>query len=109
MELCVEKQAGEVNVACEAQPPRSEKNRAKASFGGVASGQSEQSDTTHEGLQEMASPAQAPEDALPFGEAPRFCTLRLACLPQRHPQIFEPDAWFASQTSRALEQPHQLQ
>ena len=75
VELRAEKQPDEVNVACEAQPPRGEKNRAKASFGGVASGLSNQSDTTHEGLQEMASPAPAADDALPFGEAPRFCTL----------------------------------
>ncbi len=75
VDLRVEEQPDEVNVACEAQPPRAEKNRAKASFGGVASGLSDQSDTTHEGLQEMASPAPAADDALPFGEAPRFCRL----------------------------------
>ena len=72
MDLRVEKPAGEVNVACEAQPPRGEKSRAKASFGGAASGLSNQSDTIQEGVQEMASPAPAADDALPFGEAPRF-------------------------------------
>ena len=72
MDLRVEKPAGEVNVACEAQPPRGEKSRPKASFGGAASVLSNQSDITQEGGQEMASPAPAADDALPFGEAPRF-------------------------------------
>ena len=71
MDLHVEDPAGEVNVACEAQPPRSEKHRARASFGGAASGLSDQSDTIRAGVQEMASPAPAADDSLPFGKPPR--------------------------------------
>jgi hypothetical protein len=72
VDLREEKPAGKVNVACEAQPPRGEQNRAQASFGGVASGLSNQSETIQESVQGMASPAPAADDALPFGEAPRF-------------------------------------
>ena len=71
MDLHVEDPAGEVNVACEAQPPRSEKHRARVSIGGAASGLSDQSDTTRAGVQEMASPAPAADDSLPFGKPPR--------------------------------------
>ncbi|CAK0785192.1 hypothetical protein CVIRNUC_008398 [Coccomyxa viridis] len=69
VDLHVEDPAGEVNVACEAQPPRSEKHRARASFGGAASGLSDQSDTIRAGVQEMASPAPAADDSLPFDVA----------------------------------------
>ena len=78
--LRVEQPAGEVNVACEAQPPRSEKSRARVSFGGAASSLSNQSDYNQEGLQEMASPAPSADDSLPFGEAPRFALAAIHCL-----------------------------
>ena len=80
VDLRVEQPAGEVNVACEAQPPRGEKSRAIASFGGAASSLSNQSEYTREGLQEMASPAPPADDSLPFGEAPRFALAAISCL-----------------------------